>query len=169
MMLRVLLSILLLGILSLVQATWLGPVAILGVRPDLGLLAVVWLAYRNGPVEGCSSAFVSGLIDDALSAAPFGFNAAVKTLGAWLASFLHGAVQLDHVLMPLLLGAGATLFKALWASFLALLFGGRLETYDFAGRLLWIEVGYNALVAPFLFALLGLLFSLVDARRRRAA
>jgi len=166
MMVRLIFSIILLAGISLISATWIPAIAILGVRPDLGLLAVVWLAYRTGPVEGSSVAFVSGLIDDAMSAAPLGFNAAVKTMMAWIASFLHGSVHLDRILLPFLLGAGSTVIKALWSTFLSLLFGGRLRSYDFAGKTLWIEVGYNAVLAPLLFAILGGLFSLVENRRR---
>ena len=169
MMLRLLISVGILVGLSLVQATWLPAIAILGAKPDLGLLAAVWFAYRNGPVEGCSAAFISGLVDDAMSAAPLGFNAAVKTMAAWLSSFLHSSVQLDRFLMPLLLAAGATVFKAVFSSLLSILFGGGLESYDLAGRVLWIEVGYNAVLAPFLFAVLGWIFTLVDSRRRASS
>lgn len=169
MMLRLTVSIVLLVGLSLIQAAWLSPIAILGVRPDLGLLAVAWLSYRNGPVEGSSVAFVTGLIDDAMSAAPLGFNAAVKTLCGWLVSFLHGSVHLDRFLMPLLLGTGVTVFKGLWVGLLAILFGGRIEAYDLAGRTFWIEVAYNAIAAPVLFLVLSGIFSLVDGRRRGAA
>jgi len=166
MIARLVVSVLILFGLSLVQATWLPAIAILGAHPDLGLLTVVWLAYRNGPVEGCSSAFISGLIDDAMSASPLGFNALVKTATAWIASLLHGSVHIDRVLMPVLLGATATIAKALMTTVLAFLFGGRLESYDFAGRVLWVEAGYNAVLAPILFALLGGIFAMVDSRRR---
>ena len=165
-MLRLIFSVILLAALSLVSATWMPSVAILGVRPDLGLLAIVWIAYRTGPIEGSSAAFVSGLIDDAMSSAPLGFNAAVKTMMAWIASFLHGSVHIDRILMPFFIGAGSTILKALWSTFLAFLFGGRLRSYDFAGKNLWIEVGYNAVLAPVLFALLGAAFSFVENRRR---
>ncbi|HUX36899.1 MAG TPA: rod shape-determining protein MreD [Rectinemataceae bacterium] len=169
MMLRLVVSVVILVGLSLIQATWLPSIAILGARPDLGLLAVVWLAYRNGPVEGSAAGFISGLVDDAMSAAPFGFNAAVKTLSAWLASFLHGSIQLDRVIMPVLLGAATTLFKAVWSTFLALLFGNQLASYDFGGRILWVETAYNAVLAPILFAILGGIFSIVDSKRRNAS
>ena len=165
MIVRLIVSIAILFTLSLLSASWLSVISILGARPDLGLLAVTWLAYRNGPVEGSSAAFLSGLFDDAMSAAPLGFNAAIKTLIAWIASFLHGSVHLDRIIMPVFVGAAATLLKAAWTTFLALLFGGTLESYNFAGRKLWIEVGYNAFLAPILFALLGVIFNIVDARR----
>ncbi len=165
MIFQMLISIVVLIGLSLVSATWLSAISIFGARPDLGLLAVVWLAYRNGPIEGSSAAFVSGLFDDAMSAAPLGFNAAVKTMVAWIASFLHGSVHLDRILMPFLVGAAATFIKALWSTMLSFLFGGKLESYDFMGRALYIEAAYNAVLAPILFAVLGGIFSLIDAHR----
>lgn len=167
MMLHVAFSTLILIALTLVQTTWLAPIAIFGARPDLGLLAMVWMAYRNGPVVGVSSGFISGLVDDVMSAAPLGFSAFIKSLLSWAASFLHGSIELDRVLMPMLLGAASTLAKAGASLFLGLMFKTSVETYDLLGRRFWVEVAYNALLAPLLFLLLGLLFRLIDGERKR--
>lgn len=165
MILRIIISAFFLILLTLVQTTWLGPVAILGATPDLGLLAVLWLSYRSGPLTGTSTAFISGLVDDALSSAPLGFNAFTKTLVAWASSFLHGSIELDHVFMPFILGAAGTLLKALSSLLLAILFQAEMGTYDFLGSLLWVEVAYNAVLAPLLFAGFGQLYRLIEGKR----
>jgi rod shape-determining protein MreD len=165
---KIALSALLLCACSLIQSTWLGPLAILGVKPDLGLITLIWLAYRNGPVEGTSAAFVSGLIDDTISAAPFGLNAFTKTLIAWFASFLHGAIYLDHFILPAILGASATFAKAGISILLAMVFSGTTEAYDLLGKLFWIETAYNACLAPILFAVLGLSLNAFGTKDRKA-
>lgn len=162
MIMSLLTSLVLLVTLTLVDSTWMSSLAILGAKPDLGLLTVIWLSYRRGPLVGTSASFVSGLVDDALSSAPLGFGAFIKTLVAWLSSFLHGSLQLDHVFMPLLLGAGMTLVKALATIFLALLFGGQVASYDLLSRVLWVEVAYTALLAPLFFSLLDGLSALIQ-------
>jgi rod shape-determining protein MreD len=163
---RILLSALFLAALTFIQASWLDPIRVLGVRPDLGLVAVVWLAYRRGPVEGCSASFISGFVDDALSVAPLGFNALVKTLVAWAASLFHGAIHVDRLFLPFLFVAGASILKALAVNGLSLLFRGALPAYDLLSRTLWVEVGYSALVAPLCFFLFDLAASLNGRRRQ---
>jgi len=158
MILRLLAGSLVLMAVTLIQTTWVSAVAILGAKPDLPLIVLVWLAYRDGPVLGSSLGFISGLMDDVLSSAPLGFGAFVKTAVAWISSLLHGAMHLDHFLMPLLLGATMTVAKALASLLLTILFRGNLESYDFLSRIFWIEVGYNALVAPAVFFALELAF-----------
>jgi rod shape-determining protein MreD len=167
MILRIALNVAVLVGITLIQTTWLSAIALFGAKPDLGLLAVVWMAYRHGPVIGSSAAFISGLIDDAVSAAPLGFNAFVKGVVAWASSFLHGALEFDRILMPLLLGAVATLLKAFAALFLHTLFGGGIETYDLLSSILWTEVAYNAVLAPVLFWFLRIAYDLVEGTRRR--
>ncbi len=159
-------SLLLLGC-SFIQSTWLGAIAILGVVPDLALVALIWISYKNGLVEGPVSGFLSGLAEDAISAAPFGFNAFVKTLVAALAGLLHGSFYIDRLLFPFVLGVAGTLAKAVGAGFLALLFGGGLQSYDFLGRSLWLEAAYNGVAAPIVFLLLGLARSLLVTESKR--
>jgi rod shape-determining protein MreD len=163
----IVLSSLLLLLCSFVQSTWLGAVAVLGVVPDLGLLVLIWVSYRNGLVEGPVSGFVAGLAEDAVSAAPLGFNAFVKTLVAASAGLLHGTFYIDRLVLPFVLGAVGTLLKALAAALLALLFGSRVQAYDLLDRALWIEAAYNGLVAPFLFLLLSALRRLLVTESKR--
>ncbi|MEI6387465.1 MAG: rod shape-determining protein MreD [Spirochaetota bacterium] len=165
---KVVLSSLFLIALSLVQTTWIQPIAIAGIIPDLALLAVVAVAYRNGPILGTTSSFIAGLVEDILSAAPLGFNAFVSSLAAWLASFLHGSIQLDRILMPALLGIGATVYKAFAVLLLDSMFRSKLPSYDLGGSQFWIELGYNALAAPIVFAVSSLLYRLTYARKGRA-
>ncbi|HRY55793.1 MAG TPA: rod shape-determining protein MreD [Spirochaetia bacterium] len=150
-----------------VQSTWLSSIALLGVTPDLALLLLIWISYKNGIVEGPCAGFLSGLAEDFLSAAPLGFNAFVKTAVATCAGFLHGVFFIDRVVLPFVLGALGTLAKALAAGFLAILFSGKLRGYDFLGKELWIEAAYNGLAAPFLFLLLSPLKRLLVTERGR--
>lgn len=151
-----------------VQSTWLGSVELWGVRPDLALLVLVWVSYKNGPVEGPFTGFISGLVEDCLSSSPLGFHAFMKTLVAWLSSLLHSAFAIDRIVLPLLLGAAATLGKAGATTILAALFRGGLRAYDFLSPALWVEVGYNALLSPPLFLLLRALSRfLVTSKEKR--
>jgi len=147
-------STLMLIFCSYLQSTWLGAIAVFGVIPDLSLIVLIWVSYRNGLVEGPVSGFLAGIAEDLLSAAPIGFNAFIKTAVAACAGLLHGNFFIDRIALPFVLGFLGTLAKALAAALLKLLFSYHVLGYDFLGPSLWVEAAYNGLLAPILFLLL---------------
>jgi rod shape-determining protein MreD len=149
------------------QSTWFGAISILGVVPDLGMIILIWVAYRNGMVEGPVSGFLAGFVEDFLSAAPLGYNAFLKTIVASVASLLHGSFAIDRVFLPIAMGFTGTITKALSAEALALLFKGNLHSYSFTSRVFWIEAAYNAALAPIVFALLSLTKGLLITKQGR--
>lgn len=149
-------STLLLMVCSFIQSTWFGAIAVAGVIPDLALVVLVWLSYKNGLVEGPLSGFLSGFAEDCLSASPLGFHALMKTCIASLAGLLHGSFFIDRIFFPFVLGVLSTLAKALLTALLHMLFGPVIQSYDFLDKILWIEAAYNGLIAPLVFFLLGL-------------
>jgi rod shape-determining protein MreD len=163
----VVLSTLLLVAFALVQSAWLGAIAVFGVIPDLGLLALIWISYKNGPVAGPATGFLSGLAEDFLSASPLGFHAFVKTAVASVASLLHGSFYIDKLLLPMVLGVGGTLVKAIAAGALSLLFGSAIHAYSILDRVLWIEAAYNGLLAPVVFFILTPLARVLAPERGR--
>lgn len=152
---RLLLSFGLVALLLVIQSTWLDALAVYTVIPDLSLLAIVYLSFRNPGLEGQAVGFAAGLLQDGISAAPLGLHAFIKTAVAWIANMLSGKFYIDRVLMPALFGVVATLLKAVYLIVLAFFFPGKVLAYDLLGRLLWIEVAYNAVAAPILFLLMG--------------
>ena len=148
------------------QGTWLRAVEVLGVVPDLALVVLVFSAFRNGGPEGQVTGFLSGLAQDALSAAPLGLNALVRTVVGFAYGLASGKVFADRFLMPALLAASATLAKAVAISGVALLFPAFVVPYRLLESRLWIELLYNAVAAPPVFFLLGLLSPFLVTRRR---
>ena len=150
---------------AVLQSTLFVRIAPYGAVPDIALGIVVYSAYINGVMIGQISGFLSGITIDLLSAAPLGLNALVRTLTGTLAGLMNGKFFLDSILIPMLLCAAATLFKALLLSLLSLLFLGAVPSYTFAAPTLWAEIAMNAFSAPFLFALLKRFGSLLTEKR----
>jgi rod shape-determining protein MreD len=147
------------------QSTVLGRIAILGVRPDLALVALVFVSLRRGSMTGQVAGFASGLVEDLVGASPLGFHMLLRALVGFLYGLASGNVFVDPLLMPIVLTIAATILKGLIAGVVSLVFGLASSGFAyFAGRL-WIEAGYNALLAPFLFALLNLLKVFKQAER----
>jgi rod shape-determining protein MreD len=152
-----LLSTGLIALAVVVQSTLLHWVAIRGVKPDLGLIILVFVAIRRGSMTAQLSGFAAGIVEDFLSLSPLGFHAFVRTVLGFLYGLTVGSIFVDPILMPLILTIVATLFKALISSLLVSFLSIPAEGFSIFTGPLWIELGYNAVLAPFLFALLGLL------------
>jgi rod shape-determining protein MreD len=154
---RLALSCLLVSLLLIIQSTWLDSVAIYSVIPDLSMLAVIYISFKSPGVQGQLTGFIGGLLQDGVSAAPFGLNALIKAIMAFFFNSLSGHLFSDRILMPIVFGVAGTLLKAGLLAILTLLFQGKVPAYDFTKPLIWIEAGYNGAIAPFFFLLIGFL------------
>ena len=124
--------------------------------PDMALVILVYAAYLNGTMTGQLEGFFSGVLLDFLSAAPLGLNALIRTLIGALTGLLKGTFYLDIIFLPMALCAGATALKAFIYFLLHLLLAGAVPSYSFFGLTLWVEMGLNTFLGPFLFGLLKL-------------
>jgi rod shape-determining protein MreD len=148
-------TILALVVCVLLQSTVLNRIAIRGVRPDLGLIVLIFVSMRRGSMVGQVSGFAAGLFEDLMNVSPLGFHSLMRTLIGYLYGVFAGNVFIDPFLMPMVLAVIATLLKGVLAGIISAIFGIASSGFViFTGRL-WIEVAYNGVLAPFLFALLG--------------
>jgi len=141
-------------IAALLQSTLLSQITFFNVVPDIALCVLVFSAYVNGTMHGQVSGFFSGLFIDFLSAAPLGLNCLIRTVTGALAGIFKGAFFLDFFFLPIILCSLATILKALIVLIIHLFMGSAVPAYSFTSSKLWIEIGLNALCAPFLFFLL---------------
>jgi rod shape-determining protein MreD len=152
-------------IAGILQSTLLARLPLYHVVPDLALGILVFSAYNNGAMTGQLTGFVSGFFLDFLSAAPLGLNTFVRTLIGALTGCIKGTFFLDTFFLPVALCGGATLFKAFVLWLLHILFAPMVASYSATSPVLWIELIFNTLSAPFLFAFLRLFKNLLIERR----
>ncbi len=145
-------SSLLLVLFVVLQSTLLGKVAIYGVTPDFALILLVFLSNSSGSVKGQGLGFVSGLVQDLISSSPLGFNTLIRTAIGFIFGKLKGKLFLDSILLPVLFGVSATLFKELFSGLLSVMFMPD-SGMQFFNRNFLVELGLNAFFSPFLFAL----------------
>lgn len=136
------------------QSTLLQRLSIAGVVPDISLMLLIFFANRQGCMQGQISGFASGLVQDFLSTAPLGFYAFIRTITGFLYGLTKGKFFVDPILLPIILVVVGTLFKALLTGILGLFFIPPESIEPVFGQKLWIELGFNALISPFLFGLL---------------
>ena len=149
-------TVLTMAVCILLQSTILNRVAIRGVRPDLALIVLIFVSMRRGPMVGQVSGFATGFLEDLMNVSPLGFHSLLRTAIGYMYGLLSGNVFIDPFLMPIILTVIATILKGILAGIVSAVFGLAASGFiTFTGRL-WIEVGYNGVIAPFLFALLNL-------------
>ena len=140
----------------LLQSTILGKIAIRGVRPDLALIVLIFVSMRRGSMVGQVSGFATGFLEDLMNVSPLGFHSLMRTVIGYVDGLLSGNMFIDPILLPIVLTVIATILKGILAGIISAIFGIEASGFiTFTGRL-WIEVGYNGVIAPFLFALLNL-------------
>ncbi len=148
-------AILMVSLVALAQTVVLDVIRIAGVAPDLVLLVLVYSAHKQGSMNGQITGLVGGLVEDLTSLAPLGFNSLTRVAVGFLAGSTRNKMFLDPIFMPIILVTGATLFKALLAALIVGVFGIETATQRILGQRLLIELAYNAVLAPVLFALLN--------------
>jgi rod shape-determining protein MreD len=143
----------LLAVLALFQSTILPYISILGVRPNLILLAVVSWTLLRGLTEGLTWAFVGGLWFDLLSGGPFGLSALTLVFVAFLASLLEASLFREHiVLLILIIGAATVVHGALYLIFLRIA-NHPASTWAALWRIVIPAALYTSLLTPAVFPL----------------
>ena len=110
--------------LALLQTTVMPRITVLGVHPDLVLMAVVAWSVLRGSKEGMVWAAIGGVVMDLFSAAPFG----ISTLTLLIIGFVSGLGQASFfridLLIPIAVIVPATLvYQLCIAGMLSLLTG----------------------------------------------
>ena len=150
------------------QTNLLWFMAIGGALPDLALILLVYYAHHNGSFPGEIVGFVTGLALDTLGAAPLGFHALMYTAIGYAIGVSRRRVAFDPIFAPVLFVALSTLFKALVGFVLLAVFPVEVGFSGVISPRIGIELGYNAILTPLIFALLGLIRPLRGERRSGA-
>ena len=164
----VVVSLILLSVSVLLQTTVLDRIAIRGAKPDLTLIILTFISLRRGSMMGQLEGFAVGMAEDFVSLTPLGFHALIRSTLGFVFGLMVGNVFVDSLLMPVVFVVAATLMRGLLAAFLSSVFSVSREAFSSFSGPLWIELVYNAVLSPFLFALLGLLKDLKPVEKRRA-
>ena len=140
----------------IIQTTWLKDGLFWGIIPDFAMIVVIWVAYVTRRNQGVLVALIVGLVCDVLSSSPLGYFSFIYILPAYLISLLKRIIELDPFVVPVLVGFGTTIGKALSSIFLLKLFGiDLISAYSLQSLNLWVEAALNGAIAPVLFLVMN--------------
>ena len=144
---------------ALLETALLSNVVFLPVVPDLLLLVVLYISVQNGPLTGEATGFVSGLLLDFLTAAPLGLNCLLRTLFGFFTGLFHDVLNISKIMIPAMLALIATIAKAIIIGFISFFFPNGVITYDLFSASFGMELLFNVILAPLVFAFLSLFSS----------
>ena len=129
---------------------------IAGVKPDLIFIAIVYLSYCFGSFYGEVTAFVSGLLHDAVSNSPLGLLTFPKVAVAFIVGMFGRSLFKSNILTTSLLLFVASIVKGFITLFLAYIFHEASASSILS--IILPEAFYNALLAPPLFFIFDKIF-----------
>lgn len=137
--------------LALLQSTVMPKITVLGVHPDLVLMAVASWSLLRGAEEGMLWALVSGVVLDLFSGAPFGiYSLALLTIGFAAGLGQRNMLRFD-ILAPIVVIPFATLAYLLITMTLLSILGWRIQWGARLGTVLLPSILVNSLGMPFVY------------------
>ncbi len=105
--------ILLLILAFILQTTWIHAFEIIGLRPDLVVLVLIYIALRSGSFEATLLGFAIGLIQDIDMPHNLGLNALVNAIVGFAVGWVRLHITAENFLVQIALIFGAVLLHDL--------------------------------------------------------
>lgn len=129
-----------------------------GVKPDLAMLWVIYIAIYHRPSEGMVYGFATGLIVDLYFSRYIGMYTITLAIVAFLISFLQQRWYRENIPLTIVLVFLATLLGQTIVSLLANIAGLNWDFGDALRMIIGVSL-YNALLVPITYPLVSKSFS----------
>ena len=92
---KILRNIILIALALLIQSSFFGRLDILGVRPDLAMLVLLFIAFSSHPVESILYGFMIGFLQDVYSPEYLGYNSLTMAIMGFLLGVVSERVTVE--------------------------------------------------------------------------
>jgi rod shape-determining protein MreD len=131
-------------------------IAISGIKPDIALIVLIFIAYNKGSAAGQTIGFFNGLIEDFLSLSSLGFYSLIRTTLGLIYGLFEGSFTIDPVIIPVIFTLIGTILKKIFEWVVSSIFSLTILNTILFDSSFWIEILYNCILASFIFAFLKL-------------
>jgi rod shape-determining protein MreD len=100
---KILLKMLLIVLALLLQGTWVHKISVLGLRPDIVLLVLVYIGISGGQVQGALFGFCSGILLDIYDPQALGVNALTNSLTGFAVGYSRVGVVAEDLRVQVLI------------------------------------------------------------------
>ncbi len=138
----------------LLQSTVFAQLRLLGIRPELLYLVTIAIALLEGPNEGATVGFVSGLSQDFLMNEPKGLTALTLTLLGYAVGMFRQFIVSPSPLVPTIVVGVGTAAGIAFYEVISVLLGNFHEEAAYGVKVALLTATYNAVLTPILYPLL---------------
>lgn len=131
----------------ILQITVVPLFAIYGVKPDLLLMVVVSTGLLQGKEKGVGIGFFAGLLQDLAIGNLFGLNILSKLLTGYMFGLVERKVFKDHIFLPILAMAVATIFNSLVLLVVLGFWGYTIQPIPVLVNYILPLLGYNMVIS----------------------
>lgn len=146
----------------LLQTTIFSRLDIAGIKPDIILILLVFIAYRYGRVPGMFMGFFTGLLLDFTEGNYLGYYALLYLVVGYLLGFCNKLYNNDSILVPLGLVALSDFFLNFLIFITGFLLRNRLDLPFYMMRIILPELIYTVIVSILIYRLVDRLFMRID-------
>lgn len=152
---KVFFLIILIALFGILQAThFFDMFAILGVKVDIVLILVTYIAFTQGSMKGQYVGFGSGLVQHLFSTSLFGMYCFAFTVVGFVMGMVQRKVYANNFITAMILVFFATIIKGAAIGFIAIFFAD-IDYANFIKNALLLELVLNPILAGFIFWLLN--------------
>jgi rod shape-determining protein MreD len=138
----------------LLQSTVFARLRLLGVRPELLYLVTIVIALLEGPNEGATVGFASGLAQDFMMNQPKGLTALTLTLLGYAVGMFRQFIVSPSPLVPTIVVAVGTAAGLAFYEVVSVLLGNFHEEAAYGVKVALLAAAYNAVLTPILYPVL---------------
>jgi len=138
----------------LLQSTVFAQLRLLGVRPELLYLITIAIALLEGPNEGATVGFASGLAQDFLMNQPKGLTALTLTLLGYAVGMFRQFIVSPSPLVPTIVVGVGTAARIAFYEIVSVLLGNFHEEASYGVKVALLTALYNAVLTPILYPVL---------------
>lgn len=135
------------------QSTVFQTIAIASIAPNLLLILTVSFGFMRGKREGLFVGFFCGLLIDIFYGNVVGFYALIYMYIGFLNGFLYKVFYDEDVKVPMVLVAISDVAYGLIVYGLQFMMRGRLDIFNYIGRIILPEMVYTVLITVILYRL----------------
>lgn len=151
---RIVITVFIIVINMILQATVFEYIAIMGIKPQTGLAIIVCLSFMRGDVEGMFLGVFSGLLQDLLFAPFIGVHTCLCAIVGYLCGKFFAGFYNESVVIPGLLTVAAVFIYEFMYYIIMVLTAGYIDVLHFLGTIILPEVVYTGIISVFLYKIL---------------
>ena len=148
----------------ILQSTVFQHISILGIMPDTALSIVVALGTLTDKRRGTIIGAAAGMMQDVVYGKPVGITALSYMLTGYIAGEYSGKVFKEHLVVPVVFTAGATLLKYFISIFFNYVLGVPTRLPVYIQHYIPVELIYNCAVSALLYRALYLVYNRASSK-----